>query len=88
MCALFKDGHEEIRFLELRRFLRVGERVGRRICRDNDLLIFNICKRLIRATFGGDKTADVNHVDVVREKLIVEALIQGADHKINRVKFF
>lgn len=58
-----KDGHNEIRFLELRRLLRVGERIGKKFCSDNDLLVFRTCKRLLRATFGGNKTVDVNLVD-------------------------
>lgn len=64
----FKDGHEEIRFLELRRLFRFGDRVSNTICRDNDLLIFMVCKRLIRITFGGNRSQEVD-IETVSVKI-------------------
>lgn len=70
----FKDDHDEFRFLELRRLFRIGKIVGKSICRDNDLLIFMTCKRLIRITFGGNKSIETD-IEMVRFLLKINNLI-------------
>jgi hypothetical protein len=70
LLSRFKDSHEEIRFLELRRFLRFGNRVGKTICRDNDLLVFMVCKRLIRVAFGGNRSQEID-IETVSLRIFV-----------------
>lgn len=65
VLLILKDGHDEFRFLELRRLFRFGKIVGNSICKDNDLLIFMTCKRLIRIAFGGNKSREIDIETVI-----------------------
>lgn len=64
-CFQFKDKHDEIKFLELRHLVRIGELVTTAVCRDIDLFLFKICKKVIKAAFGG-KSLKILEIDLVR----------------------
>ncbi|KAL7041840.1 hypothetical protein ACKWTF_000922 [Chironomus riparius] len=59
----FLDKHDEIRFLELRHLFRIGELVTTAVCRDIDLFVFKMCKKVIKAAFGG-KTLNILEIDL------------------------
>jgi hypothetical protein len=66
----FKDKHDEIRFLELRRMFKIGEKIGKTFCRDNDLFIFKLCKKIIKLTFGGSNSEKELEIETVNYCLI------------------